>query len=140
MSRLIEFSDAPCHPVSARRPIWPRGGFVNTRSEQLAEIGRAFARDDNRTVDEACEELKAASRNSPLNSWNEMKGSLRSQRIFNSNTRRRLFATWLSALCLIALSSQAATITVLNTNNGGAGSLRQALADAVDGDTPGSNL
>jgi hypothetical protein len=38
-------------------------------------------------------------------------------------------------LCLIALSTQAATISVINTNDSGGGSLRQALADAVDGDT-----
>ena len=54
---------------------------------------------------------------------------------FNSNTCRILFATCLSALCLIALSTQAATITVTNTNDSGAGSLRQAIADAHDGDT-----
>ena len=58
-----------------------------------------------------------------------------SQRFFNSNTCRILFATCLSALCLIALSTQAATITVANTNDRGLGSLRQALADANDGDT-----
>ena len=58
-----------------------------------------------------------------------------SQHIFNSNRRRILFATWLSALCLIALTTQAATITVTNTNDSGAGSLRQAIADANDGDT-----
>jgi len=57
------------------------------------------------------------------------------QSIFNSNTWRILFATCLSALCLIALSTQAATITVTNTNDSGAGSLRQAIADAHDGDT-----
>ena len=38
-------------------------------------------------------------------------------------------------MCLIALSTQAATITVTNTNDNGAGSLRQAIADAHDGDT-----
>ena len=54
---------------------------------------------------------------------------------FNSNTSRILFATCLSALCLIVLSTQAATITVSNTNDSGAGSLRQAIADANDGDT-----
>jgi hypothetical protein len=64
-----------------------------------------------------------------------MKASLMSQRIFNSNTCRILFATCLSALCLIALSTQAATISVTNTTDSGGGSLRQALADAVDGDT-----
>ena len=54
---------------------------------------------------------------------------------FNLNTCRILFTTCLSALCIIALSTQAATITVTNTNDSGAGSLRQALVDAVDGDT-----
>src|SRR5882757_2467694 len=53
----------------------------------------------------------------------------------NSNTCRILFATCLSALCLIALNAQAATITVTNTNDSGAGSLRQAIADANAGDT-----
>ena len=57
------------------------------------------------------------------------------QRIFNPSTCRILFATWLSTLCLIAPSTQAATITVTNTNDSGAGSLRQAIADAVSGDT-----
>jgi hypothetical protein len=77
MNTLIKFSDAPCHPVSALRSTWPRG-FRNTSREQLAEIGRAFARGDKRAVDQAYEELKATSlrrlrktvsRNSPLNSW-----------------------------------------------------------------------
>src|SRR6266478_10007868 len=113
MNTLITFSAALCHPIPARRPTWPRGGFENTTREQLAEIGRAFARGDKRTVDQACEELKATSlrrlrktvfRNSPLNSWKEMKGSLMSQRIFNSSICRILFVTCLSALCLIALS------------------------------------
>ena len=54
---------------------------------------------------------------------------------FNSHTCPILFATCLSALCFIALSTQAATITVTNTNDNGPGSLRQAVADAVDGDT-----
>jgi len=46
-----------------------------------------------------------------------------------------MFATCLGALCLVALSTQAATITVTNTNDSGAGSLRQAIADSNDGDT-----
>jgi len=54
---------------------------------------------------------------------------------FNSNTYRILFTTCLSALFLIAFSTQAATISVTNTNDSSAGSLRQALLDAVDGDT-----
>src|SRR6266536_566608 len=68
----------------------------------------------------------------PMNT--QMK-TLMYQRIFNPGICRILFATFLSALCLIALSTQAATITVINTNDSGAGSLRQALADANDGDT-----
>jgi len=36
---------------------------------------------------------------------------------------------------LLSLMSQAATLTVTNTNNNGPGSLRQALADATNGDT-----
>src|SRR6266511_885838 len=35
----------------------------------------------------------------------------------------------------VALLAHAATITVTNTNDSGAGSLRQALIDASDGDT-----
>ena len=58
MNTLIKFADAPCHPVSARRSTWPRG-FRTTSREQLAEIGRAFARGDKRAVDQAYEELKA---------------------------------------------------------------------------------
>jgi len=54
---------------------------------------------------------------------------------FTSNTCRILFGTCLSALCLIALSTQAATITITNTNDSGGGSLRQAIADAHNGDT-----
>jgi len=45
----------------------------------------------------------------------------------NSSICRILFATFLSAVCLIALSTQAATITVTNTNDSGSGSLRQAV-------------
>ena len=58
-----------------------------------------------------------------------------SQHIFNSNICRILFAACFSALCLITLSSQAATITVTNTNDSGTGSLRQAVTGANDGDT-----
>jgi hypothetical protein len=54
---------------------------------------------------------------------------------FNSNIYRILFTSYLSVLCLIALSTQAATITVMNSNDSGAGSLRQAIADANDGDS-----
>ena len=53
---------------------------------------------------------------------------------FNSSICRILFATCLSALCFIALRTQAATITVTTTTNSGAGSLRQAIADARNGD------
>jgi len=60
--------------------------------------------------------------------------TLMSQRVLNSSICRILSATCLGALCLSALSTQAATITVTNTNDSGAGSLRQALAGAVNGD------
>ena len=51
-----------------------------------------------------------------------------------SKTCRILFATCFSALCLTVLRTQAATITVTNTNDSGGGSLRQAIADAHNGD------
>ena len=38
-------------------------------------------------------------------------------------------------LCAMAMQAQAAIITVINTNDSGPGSLRQALVDANDGDT-----
>jgi len=38
-------------------------------------------------------------------------------------------------LCAVAIPARATTITVTNTNDSGPGSLRQALADANDGDT-----
>jgi hypothetical protein len=41
----------------------------------------------------------------------------------------------LAPLCAIAIPTPAGTITVTNTNDSGPGSLRQALADANDGDT-----
>src|SRR3954468_13175761 len=70
----------------------------------------------------------------PMNT--QMK-TLMYQRIFTTSICRILFATFLSALCLIALSTQAATITVTNTDDDGAGSLRQAIAGAHNGDTIG---
>jgi hypothetical protein len=41
----------------------------------------------------------------------------------------------LALLCTTAISAQATTITVTNTNDSGPASLRQALADVSDGDT-----
>src|SRR5438270_4174230 len=38
-------------------------------------------------------------------------------------------------LCAMAMQAHAATITVTNTNDSGPGSLRQALANANNGDT-----
>ena len=38
MNTLIKFSDALCHAISAERPTWPRGEFVNTTREQLARL------------------------------------------------------------------------------------------------------
>jgi hypothetical protein len=128
MNTLIKFSDAPCHPVSARRSTWQRG-FRNTSREQLAEIGRAFARGDKRTVDQAYEELKATSlrrlgktvsRNSPLNSWKETKTLCLSTSLTQISAGFCLQPSW--AHRALSLSTQAATITVSNTNDSGAGS------------------
>src|SRR5262245_3848078 len=41
---------------------------------------------------------------------------------------------WLLLLCVALTTARAATITVTNTNDNGAGSLRQAIADAHNGD------
>src|SRR5881394_4576734 len=41
----------------------------------------------------------------------------------------------LALVCAAAVSAHANIITVTNTNDSGSGSLRQALADAHDGDT-----
>src|SRR4029077_15986110 len=43
-------------------------------------------------------------------------------------------------LCAVALATRSDTITVTNTNDSGPGSLRQALADAQNGDTIIFNL
>lgn len=45
------------------------------------------------------------------------------------------FAISVSLFCAIAISAHATTITVINTNDSGPGSLRQALAVVNDGDT-----
>jgi Flp pilus assembly protein TadG len=55
-----------------------------------------------------------------------------------SPMRARIVLILMTLLCAAMASVQsvrAATITVTNTNDSGAGSLRQALADANDGDT-----
>jgi len=52
--------------------------------------------------------------------------------------KTRIVPILIALLCAAMTSVQndhAATITVTNTNDSGAGSLRQALADANDGDT-----
>src|SRR5215475_11254628 len=46
-----------------------------------------------------------------------------------------ILITLLCAALATVQSARAATITVTNTNDSGGGSLRQALADANDGDT-----
>jgi hypothetical protein len=48
---------------------------------------------------------------------------------------RKYFAIISVLICAVATQARAATITVTNTNDIGPGSLRQALADANDGDT-----
>lgn len=52
---------------------------------------------------------------------------------FFDSTIWKILATSVSIICLIALNVQAAPILVTNTNDNGAGSLRQALADVNDG-------
>jgi predicted outer membrane repeat protein len=47
---------------------------------------------------------------------------------------RNALAYRIVLLCAVAIPAHATTITVTNTNDSGAGSLRQALADASDGD------
>src|SRR6266511_2986869 len=47
----------------------------------------------------------------------------------------RLAAIAAALLCAVIIPANAATITVTNTNDSGAGSLRQALIAATDGDT-----
>jgi hypothetical protein len=42
---------------------------------------------------------------------------------------------WTVAICAVAITARAATLTVTNTNDSGPGSLRQTLAIANDGDT-----
>ena len=49
--------------------------------------------------------------------------------------RATTFAIGVLLLCAIAIPADADIITVTNTNDSGPGSLRQALADANDGDT-----
>ena len=44
-------------------------------------------------------------------------------------------AICLTLACALTISANATTIMVSNTNDSGPGSLRQALADASDGDT-----
>jgi hypothetical protein len=48
---------------------------------------------------------------------------------------RGILTICLALLCAVATSARATTITVINTNDSGPGSLRQALADANNGDT-----
>jgi hypothetical protein len=49
--------------------------------------------------------------------------------------RAATFTTSVILLCAVAIPANADTITVINTNDSGPGSLRQALDDANDGDT-----
>jgi hypothetical protein len=49
--------------------------------------------------------------------------------------RLNALVSWIGVLCAIAIPAHAATITVINTNDSGPRSLRQALAIANDGDT-----
>jgi hypothetical protein len=47
----------------------------------------------------------------------------------------RFKVAYVVLVCAMAIHAHADTITVTNTNDSGPGSLRQALADANDGDT-----
>src|SRR6266536_6678680 len=63
---------------------------------------------------------------------------LKSKIPFSRNSLSRSLAAFIPLLCAAIASLQsvhAATITVTNTKDSGGGSLRQALADAKDGDT-----
>ena len=51
------------------------------------------------------------------------------------HTRNLVLIALLGAAAIGLPSLRGATITVINTNDNGPGSLRQAVADAVDGDT-----
>ena len=53
----------------------------------------------------------------------------------NCGIKRMRFAVMAVLLCIMAMQTPAATITVTNTNDGGPGSLRQALANSNNGDT-----
>jgi hypothetical protein len=52
----------------------------------------------------------------------------------------KLFVLAITIIFGAVLSNRAATITVINTSDSGAGSLRQAISDAASGDTIGFNL
>ena len=52
----------------------------------------------------------------------------------DTDRRIRVDALCVLLFCAIAIASRATTITVTRTNDSGPGSLRQALADANDGD------
>ena len=58
----------------------------------------------------------------------------------NAMKRATIFAIGVLLLYAAVIHAQATTITVTNTNDSGPGSLRQALADANDGDTIAFNL
>ena len=55
-------------------------------------------------------------------------------RAFSGSIELTLAAFFAVVLCTVAVPSNASTITVTNTNDSGPGSLRDALATAVDGD------
>ncbi|HEU0208269.1 MAG TPA: hypothetical protein VFQ78_04745 [Candidatus Udaeobacter sp.] len=53
----------------------------------------------------------------------------------NSDPCDYVAAACVLLFCVTVITARPATITVTNTNDSGPGSLRQALADADDGDT-----
>jgi len=58
----------------------------------------------------------------------------------NLTTTARLVLPMFILIILTTLSAHAATLTVTNTDDSGAGSLRQAILDAAAGDTVDFNL
>src|SRR4029077_8734107 len=113
-----------CHAVLSRHSL----GESRSKKFSRLEILRNFLW-NFRDWDGEQQKLQTKTKPKGMTSMNTQ------MKTFNSNMCGILFATCLSALCFIALSTQAATITVTNTNDSGAGSLRQSIADANDGDT-----
>jgi hypothetical protein len=86
-------------------------------------------RDDSSGANDASSSDSAYSTTAPITSALKKKHTAQSG-LFNLCAR-----ICMAVVCAGAISAQADIITVTNTNDSGPGSLRQALADANDGDT-----